>query len=600
MLAAVAAVGVAAVPFLFDGETLLSDVSEQVRATTGLVIECKGQARFVFLPDPHVSIGGLHVHDPSGTLTIDADALHGEVRLLPLLVGRLELSSATLVRPRLTIDLDGRAMRRDSMIGRALHADAADGGPVPRTTAGDRLGSVTLADGTATLKGGGLVRPFALGDVNVTLDWPDLQSSATLTGTLTLAGTGAAIATWVAQPSSLMRGESSAVTLNLHSLPLDLSATGDLVDTSTASFRGHVAARAPSLPAALALVGVDITSPAPLADLGLKSDTRIEVGHGGTVRMDLPKLDLHVDGNHYEGTLAFLNGVDHGRATPAMSGTLATEDLALAPFLSTAPPLMDADRQWARAPVPVNRAAPLALDLRISATHLRLRPVTIDDAALAVISRDDRLEIALIEGTAYGGGVKARVSSGVADGELNLRGAGSLDGADAAALSWDAFGRQVAAGSVSGSANIESTGDSPAALMEHLQGWAKGRASDGELSGVDLGLGLRALTRSQVAAVTPALRAGRTPFQTFEVALRLADGIATIGEATMRGPDATLSITGDADIGKRTLDLHAVAATPANAVPGSTARLPFDVTGSLGKVIFAPVIGGASSSDQPR
>ncbi len=600
LLAAVVAVGVAAVPFLFDGATLLSDVSAQVRATTGLVIEAKGRARFVFLPDPHVSLGGLHVRDPSGTLTIDADTLQGEVRLLPLLVGRLELSSATLIRPHLTIDLDGGALPPSSMIGRALHADAAVSGPTLQANAGDRLGSVTLVDGTATLRGGGVAHPFLFGDVNVTLAWPDLQSSATLTGTLTVADTKAELATWIAQPSSLMRGDHSAVTLNLHSPPLDLSATGDLVDATTASFRGRVIARAPSLPAALALVGADITSPAPLAHLTLNSDARIDADHGGVISLDLPKLDLHVDGNRYEGTLAFLNGADPGTGKPSLSGTLATEDLTVAPFLSMAPRLTDADRRWTRAPVSLRQATSVRLDLRVSATHLHLTPVTVDDAALAVISRDDRLEIALIEGSAYGGAVKARVSYGVTDGELSLRGAGSFSGADAAALSWDTFGRQIATGSLSGSANIESAGDSPAALMGHLQGWAKGKASEGELSGVDVGLGLRALAQGQAAAVMPALRAGRTPFQTFDVSLRLADGIATVGEATMKGPDATLSISGDANIGSRTLDLHAIAATPADVAPGPRVRLPFDVTGSLNKIVFSPVIGGASAPDQTR
>ena len=160
------------------------------------------------------------------------------------------------------------------------------------------------------------------------------------------------------------------------------------------------------------------------------------------------------------------------------------------------------------------------------------------------------------------------MSYGVAGGALNLRGAGSITGADAAAMSWDAFGRQVAAGSLSGSANIESTGESPAALMGHLQGWAKARASDGELSGVDVGLGLRALALGQPAAVMPALRAGRTPFRSFDVSLRLADGVATVADATMRGPDATLTVTGHADVGGRAVDLHAVAATPGGRRPG--------------------------------
>ena len=99
-----------------------------------------------------------------------------------------------------------------------------------------------------------------------------------------------------------------------------------------------------------------------------------------------------------------------------------------------------------------------------------------------------------------------------------------------------------------------------------------------------------------MTAVPPALRAGRTPFKRFDAALRLADGVATVGQTTMRGPDATLTIDGQADIGRRTIDLHAIATTPADAVPGPRARLPFDVTGSRGKVIFSPVLGTEPAS----
>jgi AsmA protein len=570
--------GFALAPYLFNGSTLLSEITKQVRATTGLVIQTKGHARFDLLPSPHVSIETLHFDDPSGTLSIDADALRGEVRLLPLLVGRLELSSATLVRPRLVIDLDGRPIQPDSTIGRAMHAgDAASNGT------SQRLGIVRLADGTAILKGKGFAHAPMFRAIDVTLDWRDLESPATLTGALSIEKTSADIAVWIAQPSSLMRGDHSAVALRLHSAPLDITANGDLASATTTSFHGHVAVNAPSLPAALALLSYDAALPAPFANLALTSDATIGVDRGVTTTVDLPSLHLHVDGNDYEGTLAFQND---GKAS--LSGTLAAEQLNLTPFFSKTPGFYDTERRWTRTEVPVTAGAPLGLDLRISATHLRLTPFTIDDAALAVMTRNDRTEIALVEGKAYGGAIKGRVSFGVIGHDLTLRGSGSLSDADAATLSWDAFGRQVATGLLAGSANIESTGDSPAALMAHLQGWAKGHANDGELSGMDLGLGLRELARKHGGAVMPALRAGRTPFRSLTFSARLSDGIATIGDATMVGPDSTLSLTGSADIGTRGLDVHAIAATPDTATSGPRARLPIGVTGSFDKIIFAP------------
>ena len=152
------------------------------------------------------------------------------------------------------------------------------------------------------------------------------------------------------------------------------------------------------------------------------------------------------------------------------------------------------------------------------------------------------------------------------------------------ALSWDAFGRSVVAGTVSGAINLDASGTSPASMMAHLQGWAKGQVSGGELSGLDLGRGLREIERHRVDAVLPALNGGRTSFTTLAFSTRIADGIAAIDEGVVDGADARFSMGGQIDIGHRTLDLRALAAAPD---PG-TAKLRFDVSGTFDKVLVRP------------
>ena len=176
------------------------------------------------------------------------------------------------------------------------------------------------------------------------------------------------------------------------------------------------------------------------------------------------------------------------------------------------------------------------------------------------MTRGDRIEIGLNEGTAYGGALKGRLSVGTAPDGLSLRGAGSLAGADASALGWDLVGRQVAAGSLSGAGAFETGGADIAALMANLKGWARGTATDGDVTGPDLGLGLRALARGRRdEAAAARLSAGRTAFSTLSFDLRLDGGVATIGEAAMQGRDASLTASGSIDIGARRFDLQAVA-----------------------------------------
>ncbi len=250
LLVLLLAIGHAAGPYLFRVATLQSEIATQVRVTTGLTLATPGRARFDLLPSPRIKMAAVHVSDPSGTLTIDAEAVEGEVRLLPLLVGRLELASATLTKPRLVIDLDGRPVPPDSLIGRAIHAHTG------AVAGGDqRLGAVTLVDGTATLVSRTPRHLPQFSDIDMTVDWRDLDSPATLTGTMRVAGTATDVAAWIEQPSALMRGDRSAATLRLRSAPLDLTASGDVTAAATTSFKGQLTASAPSLPGLVALCG---------------------------------------------------------------------------------------------------------------------------------------------------------------------------------------------------------------------------------------------------------------------------------------------------------------------------------------------------------
>jgi AsmA protein len=576
-LIAASAFGIA--PYVFEPAALEREMARQIRATTGLVLEAKGPARFGLFPQPHLSMASLHLADPSGSLTIDADAFMGEVRFFPLLAGRLEISSATLIHPRLGIDLDGGPIASDSTIGQALHA-------APGLPAGpdQRLGIVNLSDGSAMIGSRAAAGRIAVSHINVTVDWRNLNAPAALTGTAEFQGNTAEVAAWIGLPSSLMRGDRSPLALRIQSPSLNLSANGALESTPVLRFRGRISADAPSLPAVMALGGYKMPLPAPFANLSLASDAIIG---GGAI--DLQNLSLHLDGNDYEGTLAYQ---DSGE-TPSLSGTLATEQLSLAPFLDSMPQLLDSSRHWTTKRLNFDPQDRLNLDLRISATHLRVPPLAIDDAALAVITRDNRTEVALVVGKAYGGTIKGRASVGLSDSGLSLRATGSLGEADVSALSWDVLGRQRAGGTLSASGNLETNGANVRELITGLHGWVKAHVGNGELSDVDIGHGLREIARKRPDTVLSALRNGRTPFKTLSLGANISGGDVSIDEGLLQGPDANLTIEGKAGLDSRTLDLRTTATAPTPAVdPGAPPPwLAFDIKGTFDQPDVSPDFG---------
>jgi AsmA protein len=532
----------AGVPYLFQGETLETEVAAQIKATVGLDMSSKSVGRLELLPRPRIAVDGLHVTDPTGTLAIDADELVGDIRLLPLIVGRIELASATLVKPRLVVDLNGAPMSADSVIGRAVHADGAS------LDKGRRLGILTLVNGTALIKGGALPKPIRIDALDMTLDWRDLDSPATLTGTLSLGADETSIAAWFAQPSNLMRGDHSAVALHLRSPYATLSANGDLSGRAAVQFRGHASATAPSGAALLTLVGSPVARLAAFANLSVDGDTSLSMDSTGRLSLDLQNFAARADGNSYEGTFA-LNTGDR----TAISATLATDNLNVTPFLARLPALIDTRHQWSDDPLVGSDPHLLDLDVRLSAGHLQVAPFLIGDAALAIITRNARTEIALIEGKAYGGQAKARLSIGLTPDNVSLRGTGSLTEADLGALSWDATGRQLATGTASLTAALETDGDSAADLVRQLHGTVKATTDNGELQFVDLSRILNGQGTPEV------LRGGRTSFSELSSTASFNEGVATIDHTILRAAEGDLSLSGTADLAARTLDLHAAA-----------------------------------------
>ncbi len=570
--------GRAGAPYLFKRSTLQSEIATQVRATTGLTISTR-HARFDLLPRPHVTMSDVHVSDPSGTVTMDAELLDGEVRLLPLLVGRIELAAASLQKPHLTVDLDGRPMPPDSTIGRAVRSVE-----MPQD-AEQRLGSITLIDGTVSIAGRSRPDVPRFSHVDVTVDWRNLDSPASLTGSFRMNGTAADVAAWIAQPSKLIGGDHSAVVAQLHSAPLDFSAKGDVAGTNGFAFKGHVAATAPALAPVLASFASDTSLPAPFANATLDSD--ISIGQAKAMSVDFQNVTFRADGNEYEGAIAYQGG-----DRPMVTGTLATDQLFLVPFTVALPRLIDASNHWTRTALPSLRLGALELDLRFSAAHLRLPPFSIDDAALSVMTRGDRLEIGLNEGKAYGGALKGRVSLGSDIDGLNVRAAGTLTGADLAPLSWDALGWQLAGGTSSASANLETTGDSAAALASRVQGWIKAQAADGEISGIDLGRDLREATRAPVAKTPSLTGTGSTSFSRMLLNLQVANGVALIDETSMQGVSAGVALVGSVDLGARRIDLRAAVRSPKSNAADPTAAWRFDVEGPFDKLVAVPAPDG--------
>jgi AsmA protein len=575
-VALIALVAVAA-PWLFSTIALRDEIMTQIRQMTGLVATSQGHAVFVVLPQPHLSIDDIGFADPSGALRIDARYLKGYLRVTALLRGRLEIASVVLGEPKMVIDLNGRPLPSDSAIGRAANAKSAS----PQATSADeaRLGVVSLVNGSARLQSKLDAFEVTVDAINVKVDWRKLGAAASVSGRARFRGQTADIAAVIAHPTELLRGEQSAVRLKIEGPAISLSTSGSLASAPRPQYTGHIVASTPSVRKLVETGGYYLPLPGLFNDLSLDSDVSIDASSAA-----FSSLRLSLDGNDLEGALA----VHTGEQTPILSGTLATSRLSLRPFLANVPRPVGHDGQWSRDLFDLGDHSLADLDLRVSSTHLFLQRIEMEDAAFSLMKRNGRLDFTLAQAKVFQGSIRGRASFVLDEAGLTMRANGSVAGVDVASL-WPIVGSGKISGSMTGTANVESTGASMSELMRNLDGRAQIALERGELGGINLEQALRRLDKRPLALATD-VRHGETAFESASFGLRIAKGVAEIESGVLRNPRVSLGFGGGVDFAERALNLHALATAAASEDKAGqeSPRFGFDVVGPWDDLAFVP------------
>jgi AsmA protein len=133
--------------------------------------------------------------------------------------------------------------------------------------------------------------------------------------------------------------------------------------------------------------------------------------------------------------------------------------------------------------------------------------------------------------------------------------------------------------------SLEGAGDNIDAIMHTLNGTGKLNAANGALTGINVEQLLRRLERRPLSGGGD-MRSGRTPFDTLQIALKIANGLATVEDARLDSASVRLALTGTSSISARDLDLHGTATLVATNDAGF--ELPFVVHGPWDDAIMLP------------
>ena len=555
--------GAAMAPWTFSGSAVRQEIARQVRETVGLTMEGEGRTTLAILPRPRIKVADVVIRDRDGTLHMQAGILRGDLRILPIFAGRLELSSVTLVEPQLDIDIDAKPLATESAIVRA--AEARPASPEADMADGTRLGHVSIQRGSVHVRSASRGLDARLRDLDLTLDWPSLRAPAGVKANFNWNDEAVEVAAWVGKPADLLRGDNSPVSLKVDAPSLVLSANGSVFGLGGLRYQGKVSATAPSLARLANVSGMQLPFPGAQQKFSLVGSARTTAN-----TIALSDLRLSLDGNAFDGALIY--STERGR--PSLSGTLAT-DLFNIVSLPDQAPLGLSGREPS-----VGQPLTSDVDLRVSATKLRLGRLQAKDVGFNLQVNSGKAELSIVEATFYGGLVKGRIRSEPSPFGMILRSNLGFAKLDTATLLAEGLRSQRLSGEASGELALSAEGDSLPRLFASLAGSVHVKLSNGELAGLDLEQALRRLEKRPLS-IASEMRTGRTAFSSADLNLTVEQGQITVRQAEVRGPGVEFSVGGMASIPARTLDLS-IRAQTTTTTPSTRNRpqLAIDVTGS--------------------
>jgi AsmA protein len=409
-----------ALPLLVSSQTVRQEVAKQLSDLTGRPVALSGDQPLQVFPQLSVRLRDVMVEgDPQGpqNALIMAESLEGGVRPLPLLFGRVELSSLTLTRPIIRLVRHDNGERNWALDGGALLAalepTSGQGG---EQRGGLQLGTLRILDGTIIMLDETAQLRETLSSVTLSLSWPSSSARAVISGEAIWRGEAVALTASLDQPSALAQpGSTSGMVLSLASAPLNLRFDGALSPARRSSGNdgqgspwqaaGRIEMTSPSLRRALTWMGHEMEPGSTLGPFSLEADIN---ALGNTI--DLLDMELVLDGNEAEGVLTLAAATADRRA--ALQGTLDFERLDLSTYLASLRPTSSAQMptDWRFANLPDLFSGPLDVDVRFASRELVLGPLELQQSAGSIILTPDRLVMALGQAIAYEGSVRASLT----------------------------------------------------------------------------------------------------------------------------------------------------------------------------------------------
>ncbi|MCB1507288.1 MAG: AsmA family protein [Hyphomicrobiaceae bacterium] len=573
---------VAAVPFVLSTDVVKRRVGEQISAWTGRPVILRGEPVITVFPHLTVKLKDVAVEGaiPGGTPIIVSESVKASLRLLPLIVGRIEIAEITMLRPQVTFYRDGEGVANWAFDAGRFGAlvspqEVMETGALSRLTITDA--SIRYIDDMSGER-------ETLSGADFAISWPSASRPFSATGAFVWRGEQVEGLLSIGDLPALWRtGDTPArLTLAAPRLSLQFDGRASLVNGPQAN--GQITLSTPSLRRALSWMGVDLTAGSTLGPARISGALRLV---GPLIEISEATGDL--DGNSAEGAVA----VSLAGERPAIQGTLDLARLDISPYMEglRATTTASAPNDWRFRALEAPVFGLMDLDLRIAARRVILSSIVIDDYAGSVSLRDGTASLTIGTATLFGGALSGTL------GAANLTNAPVRLEAGLSARDFqmrDALSGLLGIAPVDGTGNLDlriaGTGDTFADVLRSSNGEASLSIEDGGINGIDIvglaGLLARGTEEIDIATV---LR-GRTPVARMASRFVVTNGAAETRDTLIDGGPVQTRLTGVTDLFARTLDFTGLITVEQSG--RDRLDVPFEIRGSWTSPLVLPDLSG--------
>lgn len=549
---ALALLATAVAPWTLTGGGVVGSVAAHLRDDYGLDLQVRGRSTVAALPVPRVKFEDVHVSSPDGAVAVEGGTFRGELRLLPLLVGRIELSDMALSGSRITLSGDWLPWLRTVSLPRP---DAI-------------LRRLIVTGSSIRWPEGGV------DDVNVVVNRSG-QTGVDIAGSLAWRGERVEIAQASFDPPALLAGNPSPFSLSLITAPGRISAGGEVQTGADPRLTGTSRLEIRSPWHFSRWTGVDLPLGSVIPSIAIEGEFSAD-----RRRASWPSVVVTLGADRLDGTL----GLRFSDGRPALTGTLAADRLNLselfAPFLQSRTAV-----GWSGESISLQGVTGGDLDLRLSAVDATLGRLKLTEMAAGILVRPGRVEASLSRAGLNNGSMKGRLTLAQAGGAVDVKAQAAFDRVDFGPLLSGLGSSRWMAGQANGQFHLEGSGPTAAEIVRRASGRASVKVRDGELVGIGLNDVIRRIEKRPLAASLE-WRGGRTPFDLAQLNLAVAGGVGEVADGSLVSPAIRTFLHGKISFLDRMVALRADVIPTAN--PSPEPLIAFAVTGGFGDIVVTP------------